>query len=67
MRQESARQITEALRQNGKYKLFFVVTQDTGRVRAEDVATINLVLKRFNIKSIMVSSSIKSLYNSKKC
>lgn len=44
-RQEAAQAITEALSQNGNYKIFFVITLQNGRVKPEDVATMNLVLK----------------------
>ena len=40
----AARAITEALRQNGKYQIFFVVSLEAERFRPEDLATIWLVL-----------------------
>ncbi len=44
MRQKAAEEIGMALRQNGRYQLVFVVKEDSGRVRPQDVATIKLVL-----------------------
>ena len=55
MRQSAAVAITDALRQNGTYQIFFVMTLNAGRFRPEDLATIWLVLlnapdiKVFNI------------------
>ena len=40
----AARAITEALRQNGKYQIFFVVSLEARRFRPEDLTTIWLVL-----------------------
>ncbi|CAK9081201.1 unnamed protein product [Durusdinium trenchii] len=45
MRQKAADAITEALKQEGTYKIFFVVVLQNGRVRAEDIATMSSVLK----------------------
>ena len=44
-RDAAAEAITKALKQNGHYKIFFVITLQNGRVKPEDVATMNLVLK----------------------
>ena len=44
MRKAAASAITEALTQNGRYQIFFVVTLNAGRLRPEDLATIWLVL-----------------------
>ena len=44
MRQAAASAITEALSQNGRYQILFVVTLSAGRLRPEDLATIWLVL-----------------------
>ena len=43
-RQAAASAITEALSQNGRYQILFVVTLSAGRLRPEDLATIWLVL-----------------------
>ena len=44
MRQAAASTITEALKLNGSYQIFFVVTLSAGRLRPEDLTTIWLVL-----------------------
>ena len=44
MRKAAANAITEALIQNGRYQISFVVTLSAGRLRLEDLATIWLVL-----------------------
>ena len=44
MRKVAADAITEALCQNGSFQIFFVVTLSAGRLRAEDLTTIWLVL-----------------------
>ena len=43
-RSAAAVEISEALRQDGKYRLVFVLLLDNGRVRADDLATMKLVL-----------------------
>ena len=45
MQQTAASLITKALKQHGKYQVFFVVSLSSGRVRAEDLTTIWLVLQ----------------------
>ena len=44
LRQAAASEITEALRRNGSYQIFFVVTLSAGRLRPEDLTTMWLVL-----------------------
>ena len=56
LRETAAKAITEALRKNGRYQIFFVVTLESGRVRPQDVATIKLVLE--NAKDITSFSLI---------
>ena len=43
MREQAAKAISEALRQNGVYRIFFVINLDSGRVRPQDKVTIKLV------------------------
>lgn len=45
LRQQAAKAITEALKKDGTYQVFFVITLEAGRVRPEDMTTIRLVLK----------------------
>ena len=44
MRQAAAKSITKALKQDGYYQIFFVVTLSAGRVRPEDLTPLWLVL-----------------------
>jgi len=43
-RDAAAKEIAEALRQDGEYQLIFVVTFEAGRVRPADVTTMKIVL-----------------------
>ena len=45
LRKQAAEAITKALRQGGSFKIFFVVTLESGRVRPADVTTMQLVLE----------------------
>merc|ERR1719414_2449557 len=45
IRKKAAAEISAALKQNGKYRIFFVITLEAGRVRPADVTTMNLVLE----------------------
>ena len=66
LRKAAAEAITEALRQNGMYQIFFVVTLESGRVRPQDLATIKLVLenaKDITYYSLIVNKLTKTLYN----
>ncbi len=47
-RQQAADEITKALKQNGNYRLVFVCTVESGRVRPDDVTTIMTVLDAIN-------------------
>ena len=44
MRKAAANAITEGLKKGGWYQIFFVITLEAGRILAEDLATIKLVL-----------------------
>ena len=56
LRGKAAKAITKALKQNGRYQIFFVVTLESGRIRSQDLATIKLVLE--NAKDITSFSLI---------
>ena len=56
LREKAAKAITKALKQNGRYQIFFVVTLESGRIRSQDLATIKLVLE--NAKDITSFSLI---------
>ena len=45
LREQAAKSITEALKKDGTYQVFFVITLEAGRVRPEDMTTIKLVLE----------------------
>ena len=45
----AAKQIEMALKQNGKYKIFFIINLDAGRVSPADVATFNTVMDAINL------------------
>jgi len=44
IRGQAAAEIEKALKQEGSYKLFFVITLEAGRVKPSDVATIEMVM-----------------------
>lgn len=44
-RQTAAKAVTSALKKNGIYQIFFVLTLSSGRLRPQDVETIRLVLE----------------------
>ena len=63
--QAAANAITEALKQNGKYQIFFVVKLNAGKLRPEDVITIWLVLESapyINHFSIIINKLSKKEY-----
>ena len=67
MRQVAASAVTEALKQNGRYQIFFVIAPSAGRFRPEDLATIWLVLQNApNIKdvNIIINKLSKGEYES---
>ena len=44
-RKQAAEAITEALKQDGIYKMFFIVTLEQGRLRPDDVALLKMILE----------------------
>ena len=44
-RNQAAKAIENALEIGGQYKIVFVVTLEAGRLKPDDIATINVVLK----------------------
>ena len=63
----AAQKITEALRQNGMYQIFFVVSLSAGRIRQEDLKTIWLVLVNapdIKIVNIIINKLSKEEYDS---
>lgn len=49
---KAAASITEALRQSGTYKLFFMVRLENGRVVADDLSTIETVMSCIGMKEV---------------
>ena len=56
MRKEAAKAITDGLKKDGLYQIFFVVTLEAGRLRPTDLATIKIVLE--NVEDITSYSLI---------
>ncbi|RLN44244.1 hypothetical protein BBJ29_006319 [Phytophthora kernoviae] len=52
LKDKAAAAITEALRQTGQYKLFFLVRLENGRVVSDDLATIEIVLKSIELDDV---------------
>jgi len=44
MREQAATEISKALKKNGNYRIFFVITLEAGRARPADVTTMRLVM-----------------------
>lgn len=44
LREDAAQNVTRALKRDGEYKIFFVITLEAGRVRPEDKEAMELVL-----------------------
>ena len=66
IRKQAAKAITEALKQNGMYQIFFVITLEAGRVRPEDITTMKLVLqssKDIRYYSIIINKLTKGSLN----
>ena len=65
--QIAATVITEALKQNGQYQIFFVVTLSKGRFRPEDLTTLWLVLLStpdITVVNIIINKLSKGEYQS---
>jgi GTPase Era involved in 16S rRNA processing len=65
--EQAASEIEKALKKDGKYRIFFVITLQSGRVEAADIATINIIMdaikdnnNRFNIIINKVSKKEKN-------
>jgi len=58
MREKAAHEISKALRNGGLFKIFFVITLETGRIRGDDKTTMRLVTQAApigNFYSIIVN------------
>ena len=66
LRGEAAKAITQALKKNGSYQIFFVITLEAGRIRPEDMTTIKLVLESasdITYYSIIINKLSDNAYN----
>lgn len=62
-RETAALEIQKALQQEGRYKIFFVITLEAGRVRPVDVTVINLVLdaiKESNLQHSLIVNKVSA-------
>lgn len=69
LREQAARAITQALKTVGSYRVVFVLTLNSGRVRPEDLTTMKLVLEaapitHYGIILNKIESSIANRYRS---
>jgi GTPase Era involved in 16S rRNA processing len=60
-REAAARAINAALKKNGQYRLFFVLTTESGRLRPGDLATMELVLNAIEVKGVQHAVIINKL------
>jgi GTPase Era involved in 16S rRNA processing len=60
-REAAARAINAALKKDGQYRLFFVLTTESGRLRPEDLATMALVLKAVEVEDVQHSVIINKV------
>ena len=66
LRKKAAIAITEGLRRNGTYQIFFVITLEGGRLRPADLATIKLVLQNaedITSYSLIINKLSKRVYD----
>ena len=66
LREKAAKAITEALKKDGRYQIFFVITLEAGRIRPEDMTTIKLVLESasdITHYSIIINKLSNNAYN----
>merc|ERR1712113_906491 len=62
MREQAAQEISKALKKNGNYRIFFVITLEAGRARPADVTTMRLVMDALaNIPGVCYSIIINKL------
>jgi GTP-binding protein EngB required for normal cell division len=61
LKERAAAAITQALRQSGRYKLFFMVRLESGRVVADDIATIETVMNAIDIENVPFSVIINNV------
>ena len=57
----AAKEIEKALKQDGKYRIFFIIKTDNLRIRPADLATIDIVLDAINLQNIEYNIIINQL------
>jgi len=61
MRKLAAQAIEEALKVSGNYRIFFMITQEAGRIRPSEIATIELVMS--SIRNVDANGSYSIIVN----
>ncbi|RLN70019.1 hypothetical protein BBJ28_00020632 [Nothophytophthora sp. Chile5] len=61
IQEQAAAAITEALQQSGRYKLFFMVRLENGRVVSDDLATIEAVMASIDMKDVPFSVIVNNV------
>ncbi|OWZ24252.1 hypothetical protein PHMEG_000731 [Phytophthora megakarya] len=59
--EKAAVAITEALRQSGTYKLFFIIRLESGRVVADDLSTIETVMSCIHLRDVPFTVIINNI------
>merc|ERR1719183_2237012 len=60
-RQAAATAIEQALKEPGQYRLFFIVTEQEGRIRPDDLTTLKLVMDALNHKEDQIKDNAYSI------
>ncbi|KAF1783139.1 P-loop containing nucleoside triphosphate hydrolase [Phytophthora cactorum] len=61
IQRQAAEAITAALRESGRYKIFFMVRLKGGRVMSEDLATIEAVLDTVQVNDVYFSVTVNNV------
>lgn len=61
LQEQAAKAITMALKQSGQYKLFFLVRLENGRVVADDLATVEVVMNSIAMENVPFSVIVNSV------
>ena len=60
-RVDAAKEIEKSLKQDGKYRIFFIIKTDNLRIRPADLETIDIVLDAINLQNIEYNIIINQL------
>src|ERR1700688_3908991 len=66
IRAKAAVEIEKALKQNGRYRIFFVLTLEAGRIKPEDVIKIKTVMDAIRIKDAKFNIIINKVCGAEK-